>query len=169
MLHGVSFEGRGDLLSVVLGEVRLAGDDLAELVRAIRNRTSVSWTIESPDEFVTFHPAEGSSGAHLVRGRVDRSHESDRVAFEANEFDWQRIVQRIYECAGTTSQNRMDHTYAVDARWEGRFLVLTCAAVPGAISQALTLEEAGDNMREAISWVLGIPEEVVHVVLHVRR
>ena len=53
----------------------------------------------------------------------------------------------------------------VDARRDGRWWVLQCREVPGAISQVARLDQAADTIREAIAWVAQVPEEDVEITV----
>lgn len=51
------------------------------------------------------------------------------------------------------------------ARKDGRWWVVQCDQVPGALSQVTRLEDAADHQREAISMVMDIDESEINVSL----
>lgn len=53
----------------------------------------------------------------------------------------------------------------VDARREGRWWVLQCREVPGAISQVARLDQAAGTIREAVAWVARVNEVDVEVTV----
>ncbi|GAB3057652.1 hypothetical protein [Sediminivirga luteola] len=55
--------------------------------------------------------------------------------------------------------------YTVTATRTGRWWALQCDEVPGALSQAVSLEEAERIMPEAIAYVAGVPEDQVEVTI----
>jgi predicted RNase H-like HicB family nuclease len=57
--------------------------------------------------------------------------------------------------------------YTVTAEKSGKWWVLQCTEVPGAVSQTARLDQAEDIIREAILWVAGVPETEIEIDVRV--
>lgn len=58
----------------------------------------------------------------------------------------------------------MEVNYTVRAERSGKWWSLECVEVPGALSQVTRLDQA-DQIKEAIAFVAGVPEETVEITV----